>query len=72
MKRQQRVRRLQRRGIQHVGQLLAIILDEIDRDEANGTSVRASQSVATTIPLLSEMSDGTGQSTFAFYQSSTQ
>ena len=64
MRRQRRNRSVRRRGVQHVGGLLASIIAEIDQDEAaevNLQEVGESQHAAVTVGVDSQF-------TFSFYQ----
>lgn len=64
MRRQRRNRSVRRRGVQHVGGLLASIIAEIDQDEAaevNLQEVGESQHAAVAVGVDSQF-------TFSFYQ----
>ncbi len=69
MKRHRRTRRIHRRGVRHVGDLLAILVNEI---EQNDTAESAPVAVpAAMVPGTSGAANavhGIGQSTFSFYQ----
>lgn len=64
MRRQRRNRTVRRRGVQHVGGLLASIIAEIDQDEAAEAQLRKS-SESKPVPV-SVGADS--QFTFSFYQ----
>jgi hypothetical protein len=74
MKRYRRTRRLPRRGgVQHISELLAILMDGVDRDTTAGAStqpVDGSRLPKTAAPLPPSSGAASAQSTFTFYEPS--
>lgn len=64
MRRQRRKRTTRRRGLQHIGDVLASIVSDLDQDEAAANAAETQES--TGIPAAAAAVDA--QNTFAFYQ----
>ena len=64
MRRQRRKRTTRRRGLQHIGDVLASIVSELDQDEATANAAEKHESTA--VPVSVAAVDP--QNTFAFYQ----
>ena len=66
MKRRRRKRSTRRRGVQHIGDILAELLNDIEDDEMETGPLPESRPAAAPIP--GPATDAAGQNTFAFYQ----
>ncbi|MGI9519528.1 MAG: hypothetical protein ACR2NP_20925 [Pirellulaceae bacterium] len=64
MKRRRRKRSTRRRGMQHIGDILAELLTEIDGEEDETAATPESRRV----PVPASNTETAGQGTFAFYQ----
>ncbi len=66
MKRRRRKRSTRRRGMQHIGDILAELLTEIDADELETTDA-VNSAETPDISLATAKDEAAGQGTFAFY-----
>lgn len=68
MKRQRRNRSPHRQGLQHIGELLSVLVDEIDQVESNQSETKAMERTTSHRQTPAVAPAPAGQTTFAFYQ----
>ena len=68
MKRQRRNRSPRRHGLQHIGELLSVLVDEIDQVETNPSKTTEMERMTSHRQTPAVAPAPAGQTTFAFYQ----
>lgn len=67
MRRQRRKRTTRRRGLQHIGDVLSMIMTDLDQDEAQEAGTTKSTESPGGLPVTATGTTDT-QNTFSFYQ----
>ena len=68
MKRHRRNRSPRRHGLQHIGELLSVLVDEIDQVETNPSKAAKMERTSSQRQTPAVAPAPAGQTTFAFYQ----